>query len=394
MVRRVLKDFRAENRESACPDLARLRVGLATSGRFHLLDLARELNRLGVDVSFYSYVSRRRARRFGLPPVCHVALLPALSPLVAWERLLPGFMPKTVERLICWAQDIVVVARMKRCDVFGCMSGMYILAPRFAKWRYGAKVILYRASTHILAQKKVLAQNPDARQVSDFITRRELQGYAIADLIEVPSSHVVESFDPWPEHAKKLWQNPYGVEITQFPMRGGDRLPGEPTVLFVGHWSYRKGADVLAEAIRGMDAARLIHVGPLLDLPFPTDRRFVHHEPVAQEDLRRFYQAAHVFALASREEGFAYVLSQALASGLPVVCTDRTGGQDLKALPGFSRLVTVVPAGDPSALREALGQALESAGQFPSITDEERERLSWKQYALRELETMSEIARA
>ena len=64
-----------------------LRVGIATSGRFHLLDLARELDGLGVDVQFYSYVPQKRAEKFGLPGRCHVALLPFLFPLVAMERL-------------------------------------------------------------------------------------------------------------------------------------------------------------------------------------------------------------------------------------------------------------------------------------------------------------------
>src|ERR1700730_4293441 len=48
-------------------DGAELSVGIATSGRFHLLDLARELDSLGVNVRFYSYVSKRRAKSFGLP---------------------------------------------------------------------------------------------------------------------------------------------------------------------------------------------------------------------------------------------------------------------------------------------------------------------------------------
>src|SRR5579863_6657623 len=70
----------------------RLRVGIATSGRFHLLDLARELDALGVDVCFYSYVPRKRAARFGLPSRCHVSLLASLFPLVALERLVPRLL--------------------------------------------------------------------------------------------------------------------------------------------------------------------------------------------------------------------------------------------------------------------------------------------------------------
>ena len=323
----------------------KLRIGIASSGRFHLLDLARELDALGVDVRFYSYVPRKRAAKFGLPERCHVALLPLVFPLVALERLLPRFIPRTIERLMCWALDLVVILLMRPCDVFICMSGIYLQAPQFATRRYGAKILLHRASRHIQSQHEILASLPQAHQVTRFMMRRELKGYDVADYIEVPSTHVAESFAPWPGPARKLFVNPFGVDLKQFPMRSGT-APAEPTVLFVGHWSYRKGADVLAEAIEGMDDVRLIHVGALLDAPFPNHSRFIHYDPVPQWKLKDLYGAAHVFALASREEGLAYVQCQALASGLSLVCTDRTGGADLARLQELARLVQVVPAGD------------------------------------------------
>ncbi len=373
---------------------ARLRVGIATSGRFHLLDLARELQALGVDVRFYSYVSRKRAEKFGLPRRCHVALLPFLFPLVVMERLFPHFLPGTIERLMCWALDLLVMFRMRRCDVFICMSGMYLQAPRFAKWRYGAQVVLHRGSRHILSQQEILARLPGAQQVTPFTIRRELRGYAIADQIAVPSGQVVESFAAWPELAGKLFLNPYGVDLEQFPLRSGS-LPAEPTVLCVGNWSYRKGVDVLAEAIEAMDGVRLIHVGALVDASFPAHPRFVHHAPVPQWELSRFYRAAHVFALASREEGLAVVQCQALASGLPLVCTDRTGGSDLAHFPGLARLIHVVPSGDSNALRCALFQALgDSTGKshVAPITEAERQALSWRDFALRQLQGIYEMA--
>jgi alpha-maltose-1-phosphate synthase len=372
----------------------RLRVGIAASGRFHVLDLARELDALGADVSFYSFVPRKQAEAFGLPSRCQVSMLPILFPLVAVERLLPRFFPRTIERLMCWALDMLVILRMRRCDVFVCMSGIYVQAPRFAKKRYGARVVLHRGSRHILSQKEILARIPKARQVTPFMIERELQGYALADQIAVASAHVVESFAPWPDHARKLSQNPYGVDLDQFPLRDATHLLERPTVLFVGQWSYRKGGDVLAEAIFAMDGVRLIHVGSLSDVPFPADPRFIHHEAVPQYKLKEFYERAHVFALASREDGFGMVISQALASGLPVVCTDRTGGPDLARLPGFARLIRVVHADDPRQLGDALLKALdEAAGKtaLKPITEDERQMLGWKCYASRELKMMQEV---
>jgi starch synthase len=385
----------ASSRLHARPRNIRLRVGIATAGRFHLLDLARELDELGLDVRYYSYVPRERAEKFGLPGRCHVAMFPFLFPLVAWARLFPWLFPRAVERLMCWALDAVMILRMRRCDVFICMSGMYLHAPRFAQWRYGARVVLHRGSRHILSQKEILARLPRAQQVTRFMVRRELQGYAIADKIAVPSMHVGESFKPWPEHAHKLFVDPYGVDLGQFPLRSR-ALPSTPTVLFVGNWSYQKGVDVLTRAIEDMDRVRLIHVGALIDAPFPDDPRFVHHEPVPQWELKEFYAAAHVFALASRQDGLAMVLCQALASGLPLVCTDRTGGADLGLL-GLARLIRVVPTEDAAALRHALSQSLDDAtgkNSVAPITEAEREMLSWRAYAIRHLEVMIDMQRS
>src|SRR5579872_3401667 len=102
----------------------KLKIGIASSGRFHLLDLARELETLGHDVSFYSYVPLRRAEGFGLPKHCHVGLLAYVFPLVWWERALPAAFPAVLERLMCWALDRLVIWKLRPCDLFICMSGI------------------------------------------------------------------------------------------------------------------------------------------------------------------------------------------------------------------------------------------------------------------------------
>ena len=129
----------------------------------------------------------------------------------------------------------------------------------------------------------------------------------------------------------------------------------------------------------------MTHVGAIGDLRFPEDsEHFAHRSPVAQSELKRFYAASDLFVLASREDGFGMVLSQALASGLPVVCTDRTGGDDLAAMPGFAACVTVVPSDDAGALAAAIRLWCDRlrGGCAPAPLDEgERENLSWAAYA-------------
>jgi glycosyltransferase involved in cell wall biosynthesis len=374
-----------------------MRIAVAAAGRYHLLDLARELDALGARVRFYSFVPWWMARKFQLPYRCHVSLLPFLFPLVMAERLAPRLAPNLIERLTCYALDVMVILRLRPCDVFICMSGLYVWAPRYARWRYGARIHLHRSSRHILSQRDILLKIPNARQVSEFMIARELAGYALCDRIIVPSEHVVESFLPWPDHAAKLFLNPLGVDLDQFPMRKHAPAKDIATVLFVGQWSYRKGVDVLVKAIEGLPNTRLIHVGAMSDAPFPDGPQFLHHDHVPQAELPKYYDAAHVFVLPSREDGFGVVLSQALASGLRVVCTDRTGGPDLARLEGISGLIKIVPPDDIEALRRAINDSFaemaDEQGSAP-ISANARHNLSWTSYAKRDLRFMTEACPA
>lgn len=367
-----------------------MKVAIASLGRFWLLDLARELDRQGGHIRFYSYVPVSRGVRFGLRAARQRTVLPLLAPFVVWQGYAPRLWSDLRERATARALDAAVVARLEPCDVFICLSGAYLAAAHHAKRRYGAQVWLERGSRHILSQRDILTAT-GAQGPSNFIIDRELAGYELADRIVVPSTHVVESFlEKAPHLESKLFVNPYGVDLAQFPQLGAPPVLTPPTVLFVGGWSVRKGADILAESIRRLDGVRLLHVGGIVDLPFPDDSRFEHVDPVPQWKLTNYYERAHVFALASREEGLALVQAQALASGLPLVCTERTGGSDLRLTPRLAERITVTPAGDPEALATALRTMLTRAevDPFAPLLESDRETLSWTAYGRRYLKEL------
>ncbi len=77
--------------------------------------------------------------------------------------------------------------------------------------------------------------------------------------------------------------------------------------------------------------------------------------PLPPEQLRRPLSAADVFVLATRNEGWANVLLEAMACGLSVVATDVGGNAEVV---NDAALGEVVPFGDPPALRRAISDAL------------------------------------
>ncbi|MGQ9685782.1 MAG: glycosyltransferase [Thiobacillaceae bacterium] len=77
--------------------------------------------------------------------------------------------------------------------------------------------------------------------------------------------------------------------------------------------------------------------------------------PVPPEDLKWPLSAADVFVLATRNEGWANVILEAMACGLPVVATDVGGNREVVAR---ESLGSIVPSSDQAALTRALDEAL------------------------------------
>jgi starch synthase len=362
-----------------------MRIAILTSGRFHVCDLARELDALGHDVAFYSLVPPWRTRQFGLPARCDRWLAPLLAPLVGLKMAnLPPEHVAWVEQALNVSLDMLASRLIGRCDVFIGMAGLSLRTARAVKRRFGARVFIERGSRHILSQQEILAQiagRPvgSARDQSNAVLR-ELEEYALADVLVVPAKHTFESFTERGMPAFKLFQNPYGVDLEMFPPTA--RSTSTPTVLMVGGWSYRKGVDVLWDACERIDAP-LLHVGPRGDAPFPQGRNFTHVDAMDQRMLTHAFAKGDVFALASREEGLATVQVQALASGLPLVCSDRTGGADLADVTGAPEWVSVVPHDNAEQLARALRVALDRPRQPGLRVVPGREKLSWKAYGRR-----------
>ncbi|HXG02282.1 MAG TPA: glycosyltransferase [Candidatus Binatia bacterium] len=106
--------------------------------------------------------------------------------------------------------------------------------------------------------------------------------------------------------------------------------------------------------------------------------------PRPPEELPAWYSAADLFCLATRSEGWANCLLEALACGLPVVTT-RVGGNPEIVRDGVDGLL--VPWGDVAALAEAIEAALERPWDRGALVAHAATH-SWDETAARALEEL------
>lgn len=107
-------------------------------------------------------------------------------------------------------------------------------------------------------------------------------------------------------------------------------------ILFVGSFIYRKGVDILLDACWDMENTALVLVGGTDISSFVPEARenpkaHIYLEGFKSEDeVKKYYQAADVFVLPTREDIWGLVINEAMAAGLPVITTDHCGaGREL-----------------------------------------------------------------
>jgi rhamnosyl/mannosyltransferase len=180
------------------------------------------------------------------------------------------------------------------------------------------------------------------------------------------------------EHQAKLQIIPYGVPLDRFVAsptaaeldRVTARYPAVttslPKLLFVGRLRYYKGLNVLLDALPDLQAQLLVvGIGPMSNEWQAHAQRCGVADRVAwlgevpDADLPALYHLAQLFVLPATHpsEAFGLVQVEAMASGIPTVCTELGTGTSWVTLDGQTGFV--VPPHDPAALAAAINQLLQ-----------------------------------
>ena len=318
-------------------------------------NFARALENHGL-LDFYALGTRRGCR--GIAPE-HTRLKPAFGLAnYLFAKTLPTYQAealrfRTFGLFDRWAQSLLIPGQH-------FFTG-YAFAPgamRCAQ-KNGGLALMDAWTSHpeefwdVLAEEQKIWKSK-YQPVSDYYQRKTIESVEAADYICVASSFVKNSFLRRGYPAEKLLSCPYPVDLSAFTPATTPRPANRPfTILHTGGLSLRKGAPYLLEAFRLIrkevpdavlrvkrhlrdDVTDILKKNSDLPIEWSDSLDFEGH-------VRR-YQTSDLFLFPSIEDGFAFVVAEALACGLPVITTVNTGASDL-VQPGVN--------GEVCAIRDA-----------------------------------------
>lgn len=315
------------------------KITIVVGGRWHAIDLARELHQAGWLHRVITNYPKFKTRQWGVPDDKVVSLpftllLNRAIPKIGGEKMMRKFLPQ-IYRLFAKA----AVPYLEGSTLIHVWSSMAEPSINWAK-QNGIPVVLERSSAHIAVQAQILQEEYKqlglefiSSEAHPEIVAQELREYQLADRIAVPSLFAKRTFLQQGFNERQLIHNPFGTSLKTFSP--GAKEDGVFRVVYAGSLGVRKGIHYLVKAFIEANIANseLVLLGkttpetPLLLTG--ADERVKCPGHVSEIELARYYRNSSVFVMPSLEEGLALVQAQALACGIPLICTTNTGGEDL-----------------------------------------------------------------
>ncbi len=256
--------------------------------------------------------------------------------------------------------DRRVAAQNLECDVFHGFEGAVLYSMRKAK-KQGAKAVLDYPIFHFSTIREIMKEEyerfglkaPEHLVKDDVNILRKKQEIEEADFILVPTQRIAEDFVRYGKPPEQVHAIQYGFNPARFTPK--EKSSERFRVLFVGIVGFRKGVYYLMEAFKQLRLkdAELILISPIEEdfkpilSKYEGIFRYIHSLP--NEKLSEAYQSASIFVFPSLVEGSAYVIYEAMASGLPVIVSENAGAVARDGIDGF-----VLPIRNIEALKEKI----------------------------------------
>jgi len=216
----------------------------------------------------------------------------------------------------------------------------------------------------------------DVDPYTEGIMEREHAEWEAASVILCGSEFVQDSIGECGGPTNKCDVVPYGVDVSSFSTRDDSlrSIGSSPIrVLTVGKVGLRKGSPYVLEAAELLvQRANFRIVGGVAVSDYAAeelDKTVDLEGHVPRSEVSRHYEWADVFLLPSLCEGSATVTYEAMAHGLPVICTPNTGSIVRDGQDGF-----IVPIRDPEAICERIMRLAEDENLYREMSKSARRR--------------------
>lgn len=312
-----------------------MKVFISVFGRFHAFDLAEQLNTNKYLYKIFTTYPYSYLKKYGLEKK-QVISYPFLELLSRFRKFIPKlFLNYYLEILYYIFDKLCTLYINKNIDIFIGWSGFSLKSIKKSK-KLKIKTILERGSASIEYQKKILEEEYRKYNcninIPDLFLKRELNEYKLTDFINVPSNFSKKTFNK--NFKKKIIVNRYGVNTSQF--RRIKKKNNKFIVLYTGGLTLQKGSHYLLKAIHELDYLKNFefwHLGTInyemnifINKYHTNKMKFLGHK--SQRKLFRIYSQCSIFCIPSIHDGLALVIPQALSCGLPVICTENSGGKE------------------------------------------------------------------
>ncbi|UCC94669.1 MAG: glycosyltransferase family 4 protein [Candidatus Omnitrophota bacterium] len=379
-----------------------MKIAIIVPGRFDAFGLAQALTQQGHKVGLFTNYPKWAVRRFGVcPTLVRSFWLHGVFSRIAWflrTKINFPYPEAWLSRMFGnWSAQAVTKTSW---DIVLCWSGVseeILSALRNTK----TLKIVMRGSSHIRTQARILRE--EARQYnipinypSQWIIGREEREYALTDYIRVLSTFAYNSFVDEGIQPQKLLLIPSAVSVRDF--RPSQEIikarclrieNGAPLrILYVGAISFRKGIKDMVTVISALNPERFRYrfVGPEEVVGAKETRRALkelrHRADIIpkrpQHQLPKYYAWADLFIFPTLEDGFAVVLAQAQAAGLPIIATANCAAPDIiiEGKTGW-----VVPIRTPEAFIERLKWCDSQRKQLVRMVNDVYEKFQQKDWS-------------
>lgn len=387
-----------------------MKISIIVGGRWHAFDLAKELYSAGILHRLITNYPKYKTRKWGIPDD-KVISLPLT--LLLGKAIYQIGEEKLVMKSQALLHNLFTKAASRYLEGSTLVHGWSSFSEPALLWakQNGIPFLLERSSAHMRVQCQLLREeyqrlNLDWAETHPDVVAQELREYELADKVAVPSLFVKGSFlnQKFPE--KRLVLNHFGTNIKSFSP--GLKQDNVFRIIYAGSLSVRKGIHYLVKAFMEADISNselCLVGGATAETPHlltGVDERIKLIGHVPQPQLVDYYRNSSVFVMASIEEGLAYVQAQALACGLPLICTTNTGGEDLLRMSGVQPVklemgIEEYPAGYLVPVRDsqAIATCLQILAQDKNLLLSKREAalsfratgLDWSSYAQRAIKS-------